>query len=413
MKNTYLHKNESGGRGGKWHSLLAGLLLAGVCATPALAQEKAKVYLNMSYSGNTWQAAAANGIKALASTPPYNEQIEFKTVISGTEVQRQISDLQSMIASGAKAILFYPLSGTALNRVIRQGCKQGVLMVAYDSGVTEPCAYNINTLTARYGANGAQWLVNKLGGKGEIIFNHGVAGTALTKLYDEQAYKVFRRYPGIKIVGDFYGNWNDATSQEEISKILAAHPNVDGIWTVDGTYGSLQAVLKNRPDRLVAIAGQSNNGFRLMMADPAMQAKGLEGLSSSQPPSVGGYAFKLMMEILQGKKKLTSHNVEYPVAWLENKDIKVCAGDLFTDGCNVFPGDKVAPLFLDTALDSSMLPELSLNSVNTGEPTPGATIQPLPEPKYADNLPDVNCEKCKAPADWLEPNRLAPIPVPQ
>jgi ribose transport system substrate-binding protein len=119
------------------------------------------------------------------------------------------------------------------------------------------------------------------------------------------------------------------------------------------------------------------------------------------------------MEILQGKKKLTSHNVEYPVSWLENKDIKVCAGDLFTDGCNVFPADKVAPLFLDTALDSNMLPELSLNSVNTGEPTPGATIQPLPEPKYADNLPDVNCEKCKAPADWLEPNRLAPIPVPQ
>jgi ribose transport system substrate-binding protein len=120
---------------------------------------------------------------------------------------------------------------------------------------------------------------------------------------------------------------NDAISQEEVSKILAAHPNVDGIWTVDGTYGPLQAVLKNRPNRLVVIAGQSNNGYRLMMADPAMQAKGLQGISSSAGPAVGGYAFKLMMEVLLGQKKLTGHNVEYPLPWVEAKDIKVCTGD--------------------------------------------------------------------------------------
>ena len=53
---------------------------------------KYKVFLDMSYSGNIWQAAAANGIKALAATPPYDKMIEFKTVISGTDVQRQISD---------------------------------------------------------------------------------------------------------------------------------------------------------------------------------------------------------------------------------------------------------------------------------------------------------------------------------
>jgi len=222
--------------------------------------QKYKVFLDMSYSGNTWQAAAANGIKALAATPPYDKTIEFKTIISGTDVQKQISDIQSMVAAGAKAIILYPLSPTALNRVIQQACNKGVLVFTYDSTVTEPLAYNVSNITARYGSNTAQWMVNKLGGKGEIIFNHGVAGTAVTKTYDEQAYAIFRKYPGIKIVGDFYGNWNDATSQEEVSKILAAHPNVDGIWTVDGTYGSLQAVIKNRPDRLVVIAGQSNNG---------------------------------------------------------------------------------------------------------------------------------------------------------
>ena len=198
--------------------------------------QKYKVFLDMSYSGNIWQAAAANGIKALAATPPYDKLIEFKTIISGTDVQKQISDIQSMIAAGANAIIIYPLSPSALNRVIQQATSRKVLVFTYDSTVTEPSAYNVSNITARYGANTAQWMVNQLGGKGEIIFNHGVAGTAVTKTYDEQAYHIFHKYPGIKIVGDFYGNWNDAISEAEVSKILAAHPNVDGIWTVDGTY---------------------------------------------------------------------------------------------------------------------------------------------------------------------------------
>ena len=376
-------------------------------------QKKYKVYLNMSYSGNTWQGAAANGIKALAATPPYDKLIDFKTVISGTDVQRQISDLQSMIAAGADAVILYPLSPTALNRVLKYGCQKGVLFFAYDSTVTEPCVVNVSNITARYGANSAQWMVNQLGGKGEIVINHGVAGTTVTKTYDEQAYYIFKKYPGIKIVADFYGNWNDATSQEEVSKILAAHPNIDGIWTVDGTYGSLQAVMKNRPDRLVVIAGQGNNGYRLFMADPKLQAKGLKGLASSAAPAVGGYAFKLMMEVLSGEKKLTANNVEYPLPWVEAKDVHVCSGDQFTETCNVFPADKVPPLFIDTSLDGKLIPELSLAGVQSGKPTPGATILPLPPVKYADGLPGINCRDCEWPKDWKEPNLVKPIPVPK
>ncbi|MBZ9921370.1 substrate-binding domain-containing protein, partial [Mesorhizobium sp. BR1-1-7] len=202
-----------------WAAVAATLL--GLGTSSANAQDTYKVFLNMSYSGNTWQASAANGIKALASTPPYDKQVEFKTIISGTDVQKQISDLQSMIAGGANAILLYPLSPTALNRTIKQACDQGVVVFTYDSTVTESCAHNVSNITARYGANTAQWMVNQMGGKGELIFNHGVAGTTVTKTYDEQAYGVFKKYPDIKIVGDFYGNWNDATSQEEVAKILA------------------------------------------------------------------------------------------------------------------------------------------------------------------------------------------------
>ena len=119
------------------------------------------------------------------------------------------------------------------------------------------------------------------------------------------------------------------------------------------------------------------------------------------------------MEVLTGKLKLTAHNVEYPLPWVPYNQIKLCTGLAFENGCNTFPESKVPALFIDTALNGDLLPELNLTAVQNGTAMPGATIKPLPAVTYADSLPGVNCTDCKPPADWLEPNRVKPIPVPK
>ena len=171
--------------------------------------------------------------------------------------------------------------------------------------------------------------------------------------------------------------------------------------------------MKNRPNRLVTIAGQSNNGYRLLIADPAMQEKGLKGLSSSAGPAVGPYAFKVMMEVLTGKLKLEQRNVEYPLPWVPYQEVKLCSSDRFAGGCNAFPAEKVPPLFIDTALNGALIPELSLDSVQRGTPTPGAHIEMLLPVRYAENLPGINCDHCSAPPNAMEPNLVKPIPVPR
>ncbi|MEP7457394.1 hypothetical protein [Phyllobacterium sp. SB3] len=67
-----------------------------------------------------------------------------------------------------------------------------------------------------------------------------------------------------------------------------------------------------------------------------------------------------------GKKKLTGNNIEYPLAWVEAKDVKVCKSESFVDGCNTFLADNVPPLFIATSLNGNLLPELSLMSVQDG-----------------------------------------------
>lgn len=395
----------------------------------AFAQEKKyKIYLSLSYSGNVWQAAAANVIKALAKTPPYDKMVELKEIISGANPQSQISDYQSMIANGANGIISFPVSPTALNRVIEDGCRHGVVFFNYDATVTAPCAYNVSYITSGFGENTAQYLVNLLGGKGNVMINRGVPGNTVDTRHNDGMMAVFNKYPGIKVVDSYYGYWDDAKSRAATAQALAAHPNVDAIDSQLGEYGVFQAALAANPKKLPYIAGEDTNGIRLAFANPEYQKAGLKGVSSGSPPASGGYAFKLMMELLQHKVKLDQHNVEFPLPWVPWDKVKICGANeehqevegAMVEACNTLKEGVVPPTWTDAATGyPHLLPEVDLHAAQTGEPVPGMTIKSLPPigqygTKYAPNQEGINCEAgakgCGKPVYTVY--EVNPIPVP-
>lgn len=408
------------GRNVRTHVTALGVGLAigatAVAPTEAQAEEKFKIYLSLSYSGNDWQTQAANIVKSLAATPPYDEMVELTEVISGTDPQAQISAYQSMIADGADGIISFPVSPTALNRTIRRGCQQGVLFFMYDATVTEPCAYNVSYITSGYGENSAQWLVNELGGKGRIFLNRGVPGNSVDKRHTQGALSVFEKYPDIEVLAEYYGMWSAQTSQQETAKALVAHPEVDGIWTQYGEEGVLKAVLASDREKLMPITGENSNAYRLALQDPDLKARGFTGLSSGSSPSQSGYAFKIMMELLTDKREelpVGERNLEYPLPWVAAEDVKVCEGIEFKDGCNTFPAGKVPESFTTEVYEPTLLPELSLVSSLEGKPTPDTTIQPLPaELKPAANEPGINCQDCEAPEDLYKLTKIEPTVQP-
>jgi ribose transport system substrate-binding protein len=394
-------------------ALCAAAIGLSLSAPNAAAQDKKlKIYLSLSYSGNSWQSEAANIVKALAATPPYDKMVELTQVISGTDPQAQIAAYESMIGAKADGIISFPISSTALNRVIHKGCEKGVKFFMYDATVTEPCAYNVSYITAGFGENSAQALVNELGGKGKIFLSRGVPGNSVDKRHTDGAMSIFNKYPGIKVVAEYYSYWDDRTTQQETAKALAAHPDVDGIWAQAGEYGAIQALM-DKGDKLVPMTGENSNGFRLALANPELQKRGLKGVSAGSPPATAGYAFKLMMEILTGKRELKPQNIEYPLPWVPADQVKLCKGQTFEDGCNAFPESVVPNSFVTEVFNPVYLPELSIQSALEGKPTPGATIQPLPaEVPKAANEPGINCQKCEPPADLYKLTKVEPTVNP-
>jgi len=230
-----------------WVSILAitatALVAGGAPAPQAQEAKKFKVYLSMFATGGGWLTAASNAIKALAATPPYDKIVDLKEVISGPEPQKQIAAYETMIASGADAIITIPANVTALNRTIKRGCDKGVIFFTFGYTVTEPCAYQVHAITNGFGENGGQVMANLLNGKGKILANHAFPGGPADKRHYDGFLSVIKKYPGMQVVAETWGRASDEVSQAEAAKVLAAHPDIDGVFTQPGELGIIRAFI--------------------------------------------------------------------------------------------------------------------------------------------------------------------------
>jgi ribose transport system substrate-binding protein len=340
------------------------------CADPDAGRDK--IFLNLSYSGNNWSDEAANLALAVTRSAPFADKYVVRKQISGSDIAKQISDLQSMIAAKAKLVVMYPLSPTALNPTIRQGCERGVTIVVYDSTVREPCAYNVAFITgsksddprkAFFGAQTAEAMVKMLNGRGKIFMNRGVPGTATDQVHYDTAKAVFDRNPGITVVSEYYGKWDSAVSQQETAKALAAHPDVDGVWSQDGEVGVIKAL--QAAGKKIPVTGENGNYFRKMLS------QGWPGVSSGSPPAQAGVAMRIGLRILQEGPDSVPHNIEMPLPWVTTATAKPCPGTEFVDGCNFFPNES--DTLVTEIFQKDLLPQSSLAAAKTGSPMPGLT----------------------------------------
>ncbi|RWM02276.1 MAG: sugar ABC transporter substrate-binding protein [Mesorhizobium sp.] len=364
-------------------ALMAGLVASAACAgSTAEAADKYKIYLSMSFIGNDWQAEAANMVKAMAAHKSMADKVDLQVQVAGPNAQRQIQQINAMVQAGAKAIVIFPISPTALNQVVKNACDKGVKVFAYDAEITEPCAYNIHIDQEEAGRVTAEWLVKKLNGKGNIVILTGVPGTSVDDQRTKAAKAVFAKYPNIKIVGEAVGMWSQAVARTELSKILATRSwdDVDGLWLQVGcfTANAMQLEAGKKPNELKPCAGEGANGGRIQMlpestkvegASPPYAPLGAPRISYASPPYSGALALKLAVQALEGKDvpKLTI----LPLPVVTSETVKLCEEGTWEEmkaGCNAFNPALVSNPGWFASIFSEQTPEIGLNAALVGQP---------------------------------------------
>ena len=272
----------------RWTVLLAVAVMAAILIAVASAASARgtkseagpyKIALANSFIGNTWRVEMANLFKGGCKMPPYSKQVTCSVYNSGNDVGKQTQQISNLISQQVDAIVLNAASPTGLNGIIKQACDRGIVVVSFDNVVTAPCAQTVNTNQLKFGTQMAQYLVDQLKGKGNVIMVTGVAGTFADAERNKGAEAVFKANPGIKVVAKYSGNWASADAQRATAAQLPSLPAVDGAWVQGGTDGVLKAFVDaGKP--LPITGGEAENGFRRFLLPQGYKGSHVQGMST-------------------------------------------------------------------------------------------------------------------------------------
>lgn len=280
-----------------------------------------KIALSNSYIGNTWRTEMVQIAKAYTEQPDVKPHIkQFMVSSSGNDVNAQIAQISQMILSGVDAIVIDAATPTGLNSVIDQAVDNGILVVSFDSLVTTKKALVVNEDNYEMGKKWADFVVEKTGGKGNVLMVRGVAGTFVDQERTRAAKAVFGKHPGIKTT-EVYGNWDDGTAQKVTANALAAGTQFAAVWSQGGDTGVVRA-FQQAGAKIPPIAGEAENGFRKLAAKLKFPM-----LSIGQSPALSAMSIKVAIAVLQGEQVPSKISVPLPIA----------TNDTLKAGVNYFP----------------------------------------------------------------------------
>jgi ribose transport system substrate-binding protein len=258
-------------------------------------------------SGKTYKIVMSNGFvsvwrtemqelaKAMAaSNAPYKGRVDMKVVVSDTSPTAQIQSINNVIATKPDAIVIDALSPTALNPVVKRACAQGILVVYFDQVGTQmdKCAYRVHNDEYALFQNNAEWLAKTLKGKGRVLQDLGLPGSPISQIGTKAAADVFKKYPGIKVVAKYEGNYTPGPTKQAVTRILTSNKGIDGVYGIAGVDGAVQAFQETNT-KMVPMTNFGDMSVRLTNLLEANKAKGLEFNMAENAPTLAGQALQV------------------------------------------------------------------------------------------------------------------------
>lgn len=292
----------------------AGLFVA---APAAAASDAPVIALANSYYGNTWRQQMVDAFKTAAGEAKKDGKIADFMVLNGDgSVTQQNSQLAGLILKQVDAIVIDAASKTGNNGMIEKACKAGIVVVSFDSIASAPCNYQLNFDFTGYKKKQAGWIMEKLGGKGNILVVRGVKGSAPDHAMYQAQMAVLDNYPDAVVVATVYGQATASVAQAAIANVLPSLPHVDAVFGQGGSddIGIARAFEQyggQYTDAMPIIAGGGSSSFIKWWAE-LHEKNGYTTISMNTTPGIGSAAFYLALEILNGAEP--SKQLIMPVA---------------------------------------------------------------------------------------------------
>lgn len=312
-------------------------------------EKKYSIYISNNFVGNDWRQQMLKSAQIAVTKPPLLGRVDLKIENAEQTTQAQINSLNNIIRTHPDAILIDLSSATALNPTIEKACKAGIVVITFDQITTDDCAYGIETDWKKGADLEAEWMVTKLGGKGKVLVDRGLAGAPVSVSLVQGYEDYLKKFPGIEIVGYFNGDYSLGPEQAGVANLLAAHSEVDGVLVQGYGAGAIKA-MQDAGRKIVPITGSACN----LSAVRCAQTPGASCFLASNPPYLSAEAIKLAVAVLDGKSQPEKHIfVSSPFLTTDPIQSKLYPGVVMEKieiGKNAFP-DRSPGLFLPFSPD--------------------------------------------------------------
>ena len=269
--------------------------------------------------GDSWRVVAVHSMMKAAAE---NKDRIAKLIITdaGHDDSKQVADIQDLVSRGVDLLIVSANTAQALDPAVTRVMESGIPVVMVDRRIESDNFVTFVTASdAISGRLFAQWIVEKLGGKGNVVMMGGQAGSSPSEIRMKTAMQVFNQYPDIKIVETVYGDWSPVKAKQVMQSMIQKYgQDIDAVWSAHGlmTPGSIEAFVEagwadgTIPPHTTA---DVNGPMQL-----ALKHK-VPLLEVGYPPAMAGESIKTALKVLEG--------AQVPCISEINSQIAVTEGD--------------------------------------------------------------------------------------
>lgn len=262
--------------------------------------KKLRIAISVPSADHGWTGGALYWAKKATEKYP---DIEW-TVETAANADEQITDLDTLQAKGIDGLVILAHNSVPLTPKAKALHDQGIFIVNVDRGFTDPSIADIYVAgdNKAFGKMSADYMVDKLKGKGDIIILRGAESTVDDDRYNT-AMEIFKANPGIHVLDTQRGKWNAEDAFHVTQAMLTKFPHIDAIWSADDDMSeacekALKEAGRDKNIWMLGGGGKKEVVKRVMDGDPLYPAL------VTYPPSMTGQAVDECVKAMKNGKKV-------------------------------------------------------------------------------------------------------------
>ena len=158
-----------------------------------------------------------------------------------SDLNRQISDIKSMLDRGAQLLVVAPLNSDGLQPALDAAKAKKVPVVTIDRKVTsQPCTDYLTFIGSDFveqGKRAAQAMAKATGGTGKVAILLGSSGNNVTTDRTKGFKDELAKTPGLSVVAEQTGEFDRSKGQSVMEQLIQSHPDITAVYAENDEMG--------------------------------------------------------------------------------------------------------------------------------------------------------------------------------